>query len=45
VWSLQVLNALSVEEYERDFYNLQTGQIDTRYSGIMVPELSYKIEF
>lgn len=45
VWSLQVLNAMSVEEYERDFYNLQTGQIDTRYSGIMVPELSYKIEF
>lgn len=45
VWSLQVLNALSVEEYERDFYNLKTGLMDTRYSGIMIPELSYKIEF
>jgi hypothetical protein len=45
VWSLQVVNALKTEEFDRHFYNLNTGRMDTRYTGIMVPEISYKIEF
>ena len=44
-WSLQVLNALGSEEFDTDYYNLQSGRMDTRYSGIMVPNLSYKIQF
>ncbi|MBT4033376.1 MAG: TonB-dependent receptor [Candidatus Marinimicrobia bacterium] len=45
VWSLQVLNAGSAKEFSNDFYNLQTGAVETKYEGIMVPNLSYKIEF
>jgi hypothetical protein len=45
VWSLQVLNALGNEEFDTDYYNLQTGRINTRYTGITVPNLSYTIEF
>ena len=45
IWSLQVLNALGSEEFDTDYYNLQTGKMDTRYTGIMVPNLSYKIQF
>jgi len=45
IWSLQVINALGSEEFDTDYYNLQTGRLDTRYTGITVPNLSYKIEF
>jgi hypothetical protein len=45
VWSLQILNATSAQEYSNDFYNLITGKVETNYEGIMVPNLSYKIEF
>ncbi|WP_052670611.1 carboxypeptidase-like regulatory domain-containing protein [Draconibacterium sediminis] len=45
VWSLQVLNANCTEEYSNDFYNLKTNQIDTKYDGLVIPNLSYKIEF
>jgi len=45
VWSLQVLNVTGVKEYSGDYYNLKTGKIDTEYTGISIPNLSYKIEF
>jgi len=45
IWSLQVLNALKTEEFDRHYYNLNTHRIDRQYKGIMVPEISYKIEF
>ena len=45
VWSLQVLNASGTEEYSYDYYNLKTDQIDTRYDGVIIPNISYKIEF
>ena len=45
IWSLQVVNVLKTEEFDRHYYNLNTGRMDTRYSGIMVPEISYKIQF
>lgn len=45
VWSLQVLNVAGADEFERDFYNITTHTIDTRYSTIMVPNISYRIDF
>lgn len=45
VWSLQILNASSTKEYVGDYYNLKTGNVDANYQGIIVPNLSYKIEF
>jgi hypothetical protein len=45
VWSVQVLNVTCSEEYEKDFYNLKTNKIDTKYDGLVIPNISYKIEF
>ena len=45
VWSLQVLNSSATEEYSYDYYNLKTDQIDARYDGVVIPNISYKIEF
>ncbi|MBN2091416.1 TonB-dependent receptor [candidate division KSB1 bacterium] len=45
VWTLQILNATGAQEYSHDYYNLKSGTIETTYKGIMVPNLSYKIEF
>lgn len=45
VWSLQVLNAGGSEEFANDFYNLKTNEIDTKYDGLVIPNISYKIEF
>jgi hypothetical protein len=45
VWSIQVLNATGREEHAKDFYNLKTNQIDTKLEGLVIPNISYKIEF
>lgn len=45
MWSLQVLNATNTKEYNGDYYNLKTGTISTRYNGIQIPNISYKIMF
>jgi hypothetical protein len=45
VWSLQVLNASGGKEYANDFYNLKTKEIDTKYDGLVIPNISYRIEF
>ncbi|MBN2280893.1 MAG: TonB-dependent receptor [Candidatus Marinimicrobia bacterium] len=45
VWSLQVINATNAQEFSNDIYNLKTGKIEKKYEGLMVPNLSYKIEF
>jgi hypothetical protein len=45
VWSLQVLNATGTKEFSNDYYNIKTGQIENKFEGIMLPNLSYKIEF
>lgn len=45
VWSLQILNATGAAEFEKDFYNINTGVVDTRFSTIMVPNISYRIDF
>jgi len=45
VWSLQVLNSSGAEEFAYDYYNIKTDQIDTKYDGLVIPNISYKIEF
>lgn len=45
VWSLQILNATQAKDFEKNIYNIQTNQIEQRFDQIMVPNLSYKIEF
>ena len=45
VWSLQVLNAGGAEAFSKDFYNLRTNEIDTQYDGLVIPNISYMIEF
>jgi len=45
VWALQILNAAATQEYSNDIYNIKTGKTETKYEGIFVPNLSYKIEF
>ena len=45
VWSLQILNLMGTGEYSHDYYNLKTKNMNTKYDGIVVPNLSYRIEF
>lgn len=45
VWSFQVLNALGTKDFVGDAYNIRTGEVESRYNGIMIPNVSYKIEF
>lgn len=45
VWSLQVLNATQTADFETAIFNTKTQLIEKKYSKIMVPNLSYKIEF
>ncbi|MBN1989000.1 MAG: TonB-dependent receptor [Bacteroidales bacterium] len=45
VWTVQVLNALGTKEFKTDYYNLKTGTIDSKFDGVMVPNISYRVEF
>lgn len=45
VWSLQILNATQSHEFSGNSYNYKTGSLDTNYEGIMIPNISFKIEF
>jgi hypothetical protein len=45
VWSLQILKAITTKEFDADYYNLKTGTIGARYDAVMIPNLSYRIEF
>lgn len=45
VWSLQVLNATGTAEHDYDLYRVSTQSVEPQYVGIIVPNLSYKIEF
>jgi hypothetical protein len=45
VWTVQVLNALGAKEFKTDYYNLKTGAIDSKFDGVMVPNISYRVEF
>jgi len=45
VWSLQILNATKSREFSGNYYNFKTSSLDRKYEGIMIPNISYKIEF
>ena len=45
VWSLQVLNATLTKKFSYNYYNSKTNTIDEKYNRIVIPNLSYKIEF
>ena len=45
IWSLHLLNVLGYSEYRGYEFNLQTGQPEKQFDQIVVPNLSYKIEF
>ena len=45
IWSLHLLNVLGHEEYRDYEFNLKTGIPEKQFDQIMVPNLSYKIEF
>ncbi len=45
IWTLQVLNASQTKEFESDYYNIKTNTIDKKFNRIMIPNLSYKMEF
>ncbi len=45
IWSLHLLNVLGHEEYRDYEFNLKTGTPEKQFDQIMVPNLSYKIEF
>jgi len=45
IWSLQVLNVTQTEEFETDYYDINSKKIESKFNKIMIPNLSYKIEF
>ena len=45
IWSLHVLNALGNEEFRGYELDVKTGLPVKKYDRIVVPNLSYKIEF
>jgi membrane protease YdiL (CAAX protease family) len=45
IWSFQVLNVSGSEEFATDYYNLKTNQVEAKYDGLIIPSISYKIEF
>jgi hypothetical protein len=45
VWSLQLLNATGTQEFSRHLYNIKTESVDNDFTGIVIPNLSYRIEF
>lgn len=45
VWSLQVLNLSQTKDYETDIFNLKTQKVEPKYTSVMIPNLSWKLEF
>jgi hypothetical protein len=45
IWSLQVINVFATPSSNDDFYNLKEQKLDVDRTSIVVPNLSYKIEF
>ncbi|MEN8156550.1 MAG: TonB-dependent receptor [Bacteroidota bacterium] len=45
IWSLQVLNLLGAKENYGYAYNYRTDQLEEEQIAVVVPSLSYKIEF
>jgi hypothetical protein len=45
IWSIQVLNLLGAEENYGYAYNYRTDQLESNEVVVVVPSVSYKIEF
>lgn len=45
VWSLQMINVTGYQEFYGYRYNLEENSIDEERATIIIPNLSYKIEF
>lgn len=45
VWSLQLINVTGYQEFYGYRYNLEENSIDEERTSIIIPNLSYKIEF
>ena len=45
IWSFHLLNALGQNEYRGYEFNIKTGALEKQYDLIVVPNVSYKIEF
>jgi hypothetical protein len=45
IWSFHLLNATGHKEYRDYEFNLKTGRPEMQFDRIMVPNISYKIEF
>ena len=43
--ALKVLNATSTKEFYGYRYNFRTGNIDPHREALMIPNLSYRVEF
>jgi len=45
VWSVQIINILGAPSSNFDFYNYKQNKLDVSTTSVIVPNLSYKIEF
>lgn len=45
IWSFHLLNALGQDEFRGYEFNLKTGALEKQFDLIVVPNISYKIEF
>jgi len=45
VITLQVLNASQTKDFESNIFNLNTQSVEEKFSSILIPNLSYKVEF
>jgi hypothetical protein len=45
IWSLQMVNLLMAKENYGLYYNYKTGQVERFEFAVLVPNISYKIEF
>ena len=45
VWALQVLNASQTPDFETHIFNSKSQTVEEKFSNIMIPNLSYKVDF
>jgi hypothetical protein len=45
IWSLKIINALGMKEYAGYRYNYKTGMMEQEAEAIVVPNVSYRIDF
>jgi hypothetical protein len=45
LWSFKLINALGYKEFQEYTYDASTETIEKKYDMLIIPNLSYKIEF